>query len=144
MGNTATVGSRIKSIRKAKNITVDQVAERSGLTLEQVCRIEENRNLPSLAPLVRIARALGVRLGTFLDDSDNLGPVICRKEDQVESISFPSETANSHNNLNFLHWLHPRPAGTWSRSLSISIRPRTAAISSPRTKEKNFYTFWMA
>ncbi len=101
MTNTVTVGSRIKAIRESKNITVEQVAERSGLTPEQVGRIEENRNLPSLAPLIRIARTLGVRLGTFLDDNDSLGPVICRKEDRPESISFSSEMANSRNDLKF-------------------------------------------
>jgi mannose-6-phosphate isomerase-like protein (cupin superfamily) len=44
---------------------------------------------------------LGVRLGTFLDDSQDLGPVVCRKDDQPKGVSFSSETANSHNNLNF-------------------------------------------
>ena len=78
MAHTTTVGSRIRSIRESKNITVEQAAERAGLTPAQLERIEGDRNLPSLAPLVKIARALGVRLGTFLDDSDSLGPVLCR------------------------------------------------------------------
>lgn len=101
MNKTVSVGSRVRSIREAKSLSVEQVAERSGLTLEQVNNIEANDNLPSLAPLVKIARALGVRLGTFLDDMDNLGPVVCHKDDLEKSISFSSETANSHNNLSF-------------------------------------------
>ncbi|MBN2339293.1 MAG: helix-turn-helix transcriptional regulator [Acidobacteria bacterium] len=101
MAHTTTVGSRIRSIRESKNITAEQAAERAGLTPGQLERIEGDLNLPSLAPLVRIARALGVRLGTFLDDSDSLGPVLCRREDRSESISFSSETACSHNNLTF-------------------------------------------
>jgi len=101
MEKTTLVGSKIKSIREAKSITIDQVAERSGLAVDQIERIEENKNLPSLAPLIKIARVLGVRLGTFLDDSDHLGPVICRKDEQPQGISFSNETANSHNNLNF-------------------------------------------
>lgn len=101
MAHTITVGSRIRSIRESKNITAEQAAERAGLTPAQLERIEGDRNLPSLAPLVRIARALGVRLGTFLDDSDSLGPVLSRREDRPESISFSSETACSHNNLKF-------------------------------------------
>jgi len=95
------VGSKVKSIRESKNIDLEQLAQRSGLTIDQIVRIEENQNLPSLAPLIKIARVLGVRLGTFLDDNQNLGPVVCRKEDQPQGISFSSETANSHNNLNF-------------------------------------------
>jgi transcriptional regulator with XRE-family HTH domain len=74
MKNTAVVGSRIRALRESKKITAEQVAERSGLSLEQLDRIENDMNLPSLTPLIRIARALGVRLGTFLDDSDSLGP----------------------------------------------------------------------
>lgn len=101
MANTITVGSRIKSLRESKSITPEQVAERSGLTLDQLARIESDKNLPSLSPLIKIARALGVRLGTFLDDNDSLGPVICRKDNQPEGISFSSDAANSHNNLNF-------------------------------------------
>jgi mannose-6-phosphate isomerase-like protein (cupin superfamily) len=101
MGTTITVGSRIKSIREAKSITVEQVAERSGLTPAQLDIIENDRSLPSLSPLIKIARALGVRLGTFLDDSDSLGPVVCRKDSQTAGISFSSQTAHSHNNLNF-------------------------------------------
>ncbi|HEY5499009.1 MAG TPA: XRE family transcriptional regulator [Bacteroidales bacterium] len=101
MEKSTVVGSKIKSIRESKSITIEQVAERSGLSADQIERIEANTNLPSLAPLIKIARVLGVRLGTFLDDSDNLGPVVCRKNEQQEGISFSSDTANSHNNLNF-------------------------------------------
>ena len=101
MATTVTVGSRIRSIRESKSITVEQVAERSGLTLDQLERIESDKNLPSLSPLIKIARALGVRLGTFLDDSDNLGPVVCRKDNQPKGISFSTDTASSHNYLNF-------------------------------------------
>jgi transcriptional regulator with XRE-family HTH domain len=101
MEKTTMVGSKIKSIRESKSITVEQIAERSRLTIDQIERIEANINVPSLAPLVKIARVLGVRLGTFLDDSENLGPVVCRKDEQPEGISFSSESANSHNNLNF-------------------------------------------
>lgn len=101
MEKSTLVGSKIKSIRESKSITIEQVAERSGLTTDQIERIEANTNLPSLAPLIKIARVLGVRLGTFLDDCEQLGPVVCRKDEQPEGISFSSETANSHNNMNF-------------------------------------------
>jgi transcriptional regulator with XRE-family HTH domain len=101
MATTITVGSRIKSLRESKSITAEQVAERSGLTLDQLEIIESDKNLPSLSPLIKISRALGVRLGTFLDDSDNLGPVVCRKDNQPKGVSFSTDTAGSHNYLNF-------------------------------------------
>jgi len=101
MENLTNIGQKVKSIRESKSISVEKLAQGAGLTIDQINRIEENQNLPSLAPLIKIARILGVRLGTFLDDSEGLGPVICRKDDQPLGVSFSSETASSHNNLNF-------------------------------------------
>lgn len=83
MGNKI-IGEKIKSIRESRNLTIREVAERAGLNIEQVERIENNKDFPSLAPLIKIARVLGVRLGTFLDDQDELGPVITRKKDNSE------------------------------------------------------------
>ena len=91
MSNTNTyVGSKIKGIRETKNLSIEEVAESTGLSVEQINSIENDQNLPSLGPLIKIARALGVRLGTFMDDNDALGPVVCRAEDREResSISF--------------------------------------------------------
>ena len=91
MANTNTfVGSKIKGIRETKNLSIEEIAESSGLSVEQITSIENDQNLPSLGPLIKIARALGVRLGTFMDDNDALGPVVCRAEDRERnsSISF--------------------------------------------------------
>lgn len=79
MDTSKIVGEKIKSLRESQSISIEQLAERSGLAVEQIERIENNIDLPSLAPLIKIARVLGVRLGTFLDDQDETGPAICRQ-----------------------------------------------------------------
>ena len=101
MENLTNIGQKVKSIRESKSISVEQLAQGSGLSVDQITLIEENQNLPSLAPKIKIARVLVVRLGTFLDDSQDIGPVVCRKVDQPKGVSFSSETASSHNYLNF-------------------------------------------
>ena len=78
MGNNKIIGAKIRNIRESKQLSIEEVAERSGLSNEQIERIEGNVDFPSLAPLIKIARVLGVRLGTFLDDQTELGPVVCR------------------------------------------------------------------
>ena len=85
MNNNKSLGDRIKSFRESKQISVEDMSERSGLKIDQINHIEENSGLPSLASLIKIARVLGVRPGTFLDDNDELGPVISRKEAHSES-----------------------------------------------------------
>ena len=104
MGNNKIIGAKIQRIRESKNLTVQEVAERSGLSVDQVERIEGSLDFPSLAPLIKIARVLGVRLGTFLDDQTELGPVICRKQDSntaTESISFSNNATKARKHMEY-------------------------------------------
>ena len=102
MDNTKIVGEKIKSIRETKQISLSELAERTGLAEEQIVRIENNVDIPSLAPLIKIARALGVRLGTFLDDQDEVGAVICRKKELNNStISFSNNVMNARTHMQY-------------------------------------------
>ena len=102
MDNTQIVGEKIKSIRETKQISVSELAERTSLAEEQINRIENNVDIPSLAPLIKIARALGVRLGTFLDDQDEVGAVVCRKEELNNStISFSNNAMNARTHMQY-------------------------------------------
>ncbi|HEY5954965.1 MAG TPA: cupin domain-containing protein, partial [Polyangiaceae bacterium] len=75
---TSAIGQKITTVREALGVSVEQLAERSGCESSVVCSIEAGKQVPSLAPLIKIARALGVRLGTLLDDVGGLGPVVTR------------------------------------------------------------------
>ena len=75
MDRTNVIGEKVKSLRTAKEISLEELADRTGLAVEQITRIEENIDIPSLAPLVKLARALGVRLGTFLEVSSLSQPM---------------------------------------------------------------------
>lgn len=102
MDNTIIVGQKIKAIREAKQISVEEIVERTGLAQEQIERIEGNIDIPSLAPLIKIARALGVRLGTFLDDQDETGAVVCRKEEHTDnSISFSNNALSARTHMQY-------------------------------------------
>ena len=101
MGNNKIIGAKIKSIRESKQLSTQEVSERSGLSIEQIERIEGNIDFPSLAPLIKIARVLGVRLGTFLDDQDETGPAICRKTESKDTISFSNNAIQSRKHMEY-------------------------------------------
>lgn len=73
-----SLGERIIELCKTYSVSRETLAERSGVSAELIRRIEEEGQIPDLAPLVKISRGLGVRLGTLLDDHEELGPVITR------------------------------------------------------------------
>lgn len=102
MDHNKIVGEKIKSLRETKEISMAEMAERTGLAEEQINRIENNVDIPSLAPLIKIARALGVRLGTFLDDQDEMGAVICRKQEETDStISFSNNAMDARTHMKY-------------------------------------------
>jgi transcriptional regulator with XRE-family HTH domain len=122
--NNTIVGHKIKAIRESKNLSVEEIAESSGLSVEQITSIENDQNLPSLGPLIKIARALGVRLGTFMDDNDALGPVVCRAEDRERqnSISFSNGATDARKHMEY-HPLAQQKAGRHMEPFVIDINP---------------------
>ena len=118
------VGFKIKSLRESKGLSVEEIAERSGLSIDQINNIENGQNLPSLGPLIKIARALGVRLGTFMDDNDALGPVVTRAEEreQNKSISFSNDAVDARKHMEY-HPLAQQKAGRHMEPFIIDINP---------------------
>ena len=124
MGNNKIIGAKIKSIRESKQLSTQEVSERSGLSIEQIERIEGNIDFPSLAPLIKIARVLGVRLGTFLDDQSELGPVICRKKDSndTNSIGFSNNDSKARKHMEY-HSLSQDKSGRHMEPFLIDVAP---------------------
>ncbi|WP_321334331.1 XRE family transcriptional regulator [uncultured Bacteroides sp.] len=122
MDTTKIVGEKIKSLRESQTITIEELAQRSGLAIEQIGRIENNIDIPSLAPLIKIARVLGVRLGTFLDDQEETGPVLCRKQEAKETISFSNNAIHSRRHMEY-HSLSSSKADRHMEPFMIDVAP---------------------
>jgi len=101
MSAIKNVGHKITLIRHQKNISTNELAERCGFSAAMMEQIEQNETIPSLGHLIKVARALGVRLGTFLDDMDQLGPVITRNGDMKKGSSFSNKNSTASLNLDF-------------------------------------------
>ncbi|KAA6343270.1 (S)-2-hydroxypropylphosphonic acid epoxidase [termite gut metagenome] len=122
MDTNKIVGEKIKILRENRNITIEELAERSNLTLEQIERIENNIDIPSLAPLIKIARVLGVRLGTLLDDQNEEGAVICRKNEASETISFSNNATQLRKHMTY-HSLSKSKANRHMEPFIIDVFP---------------------
>ena len=124
MESNKFIGGKIKSIRESRNLTIDEVSERSAVSKVQIERIEGDIEIPSLAPLIKIARVLGVRLGTFLDDNDKLGPVVSRAKDNKDknAIRFTNDSTIAGKHMEY-HSLSQDKAGRHMEPFLIDIDP---------------------
>lgn len=142
MGQNKIIGEKIRNIRESQELTIEEVAERSGVDMEQIQRIENNKDFPSLAPLIKIARVLGVRLGTFLDDQAELGPVISRKKeaDKAAGISFSNNAMLSRRHMSYQS-LSQDKSGRHMEPFLIDIEPSESAdfITSTHEGEEFIY-----
>ena len=67
-----TLGSRIKELRNAKNITQEEAAGQLGMSRQKYARIESGVNSVTLDILSKVAEVLGVTVGDItrvLDES---------------------------------------------------------------------------
>jgi transcriptional regulator with XRE-family HTH domain len=117
-----TVGEKIKQIREMKKVSIEELAERCGMEIGMVQKIEQDKNIPSLAPLIKIARALGVRLGTFLDDSNSYGPVVVRSGEHHKGARFTSQSSEAREHLNFFSLAYDK-AGRSMEPFIVEIEP---------------------
>ena len=124
MNNHSVIGAKIRGLRETKNLSIEEIAERSGLTVEQIESRETDQNLPSLGPLIKIARALGVRLGKFMDDNDDLGPIVTRAayREKDSSISFSNDATDARKHMEY-HPLAQQKAGRHMEPFVIDINP---------------------
>ena len=61
-----SLGKRLKSIRKSKDVTQEQLAEHTGRTAETISKIERGLVYPGVDLLLQIADFLDVSLDTLL------------------------------------------------------------------------------
>lgn len=77
------VGERIRTYRERLQMSVEALAEASGVSADVIATIEAGQAYPALGILVKLSRALGQRLGTFMDDQFRPDPVIVRSPERA-------------------------------------------------------------
>jgi len=114
------------------------LAKRSAVPLDLIKKIEEGQ-IPALAPLVKIARALGVRLGTILDEDRELGPVLTRKGEIREYLRFtPPSAPELENELRYTV-LAPGKEGRHMEPFLIEVPAQVDMLRSSHEGEEFLY-----
>lgn len=131
---------KIETFCEAKNISHEELAGLSGLSAEQLNVIFQSDKIPSLSALIKISRGLGVRLGTFLDDNENFGPVVTRYTERKESATFTSQNTVSGSHMDFFS-LASQKAGRAMEPFIIDIVPGEGNGAQPSSHEGEEFIF---
>jgi transcriptional regulator with XRE-family HTH domain len=87
---TPKVGARVRSLRRERGLTIEQLAAATGLTKGFISQLERDRTAPSLSSIARICDALGVRLSHIFEVEP--APALVRRNERPKVDShFPTE-----------------------------------------------------
>lgn len=66
------IGNRVKALRLLQNRTIQDLAKAADLSKSMISKIENNKTIPSIAALVKIASSLGVSVSDILEAEETL------------------------------------------------------------------------
>ena len=92
--NQVSLGERIRTYRERLSLSPADLAEQARIDVSLVAAIEKGDVYPAIGTLTRIARALGQRLGTFMDDQYRDDPLIVRQADRLKEVAAHKDIAD--------------------------------------------------
>ena len=72
----AAIGTRIRAGRLARKFTLDQMAERSGVSRRMIVKVEKGEANPSVGTLLLLGGALGIGLPSLVGERDGVSPEV--------------------------------------------------------------------
>jgi transcriptional regulator with XRE-family HTH domain len=69
MSTATTFGARLKALREAEGLTLQELADKAGMHLQGVYKLEAGERSPSWDSVQALARALGVSCEAFQDEA---------------------------------------------------------------------------
>jgi len=133
MEQSVKIGKRVQTFRENLGLEVDDLAERANLPATLISDIEAGNTTPAIGVMVKLSRALGQRVGTFVDDQAAKDPVITRYTDREQSVASHKGGEQGH------YCYHPLGAGKADRHMEpfyITITPSEERTESSHEGEE--------
>ncbi|PKQ29575.1 MAG: DNA-binding protein [Actinobacteria bacterium HGW-Actinobacteria-10] len=138
------IGAKLTTLRESLQLSVQELAERCDCDVSVIEGLEGGRIAPSLAPLIKVSRALGVRLGTLLDDDTNVGPVVTRRDEAQAAARVRSlETASDGGVLDFFSLASGKTARHMEPFI-VDVNPAEESAHSLSSHEGEEFMFVLA
>lgn len=125
------LGNRLSSLRKRKNMTLDDLSAKSGVSKSILSQIERDLSNPTVTTISRISEALGEKL------SDFFSKIEVEKENSLES-SKETPSITSKDGLCELNILGAGETVNWLQWYILEMKPKGVLDSGshgPKTYE---------
>ena len=108
------IGYKIKTLRLAKNLTQEELADRAELSKGFISQLERDLTSPSIATLTDILQCLGTNLKDFFNDEEE-EQIVFHKEDYFEKTD--KELGNT------IEWIIPNAQKNEMEPIQLTLAP---------------------
>jgi len=95
-GQELKVGEKVREVREQRGLSLQEMAERTGYSSALLSQIENHMISPPLGALIKIAKALGVKVGTFFGEDPREPFTIVRQHERKPVSRFASKEGVSY------------------------------------------------
>jgi transcriptional regulator with XRE-family HTH domain len=79
---TVKVGERVKSVRESRGLSLVDISQRTGLDVQTLEKIEDGELAPPLGTVIKLAKALEMKMGYFISGEEDRAYTIVRGKDR--------------------------------------------------------------
>ena len=90
---TASVGERVSQVRDKRGLSLEDVSRRTGIDVSMLSQIEEGAVAPPLGTIIKLAKALEMRMGYFISGEEDRPYTIVRHSDRKVVSRYDSKKA---------------------------------------------------
>lgn len=76
------VGERVKTVREDRGLSIEDIAQRTGMDENLIKQIEDGQTAPPLGDVIKLSKALDMKMGYFISGEENQAYTIVRKNDR--------------------------------------------------------------
>ena len=76
------VGERVRQVREKKGLSLEDIFKRTDIDLSLLSQIEEGEVAPPLGTIIKLAKALEMKMGFFISGKEDQAYTIVRREDR--------------------------------------------------------------
>lgn len=111
-----SIGQKLQSLRRKRNISLEDLSEKTGLHLDYLARIEEGNELPPVGDILKISRILTVDPGDLLS-SEGEDPKTLKKK-RIDNFALRESSY-------FYKVLTPAARSSHMRAFRVTIPPKS-------------------
>lgn len=90
---TANVGERVRQVRDKQGLSLEDVSQRTDIDISMLSQIEEGIVAPPLGTIIKLAKALEMRMGYFISGEPDMPYTIVRHRDRKVVSRYDSKKA---------------------------------------------------